>query len=692
MAEHEIATSKKTAGSAAAGRFYIEGRILRDQAECQPGGPRLMAYVFDRAGTLLGSDALDDAGKYRVAVRLSKPADVSLLVGPADMPDQIRRSSAYQVDFAARDWVQEKERFFVRFDTTLAPEIWRPWFPWRLCVTGHVRKLEVRDGATDICPVPFVKVEVFDVDREFCLWPPLRNWWDSLLDRPVVRLPDLLRDPPFPPRPFPGPDPAPELVLEPLRGAQRMLPAMTSQQVRASLETEALSAAARGEVTRVGEARLMDSTIAARLDRLTVTSRIAPWLLFPRCFYSRALVCEATTDCDGFFSCCFNWWPFHFRNGRLRFDTRPDIIVRVTQVINGVATVIYMDPYTSTRWNQANAHIDLFLDDEEVQCGPGCHPQPVGTTVFFTRVGNDEVFNIEQAGGTFHGAGYSNVAYGGNLYLQAAMGTALTESADAHYYRLSVGPGTGPMAGPFKPLTTSLSDTRVDKATLTSHTHALGPQVVNGQAALYEVRNTADYYWYWPDLVGLWRTIEDVPDEGLYTVRLELFDKNGVKLTSAAVDYRDGTVAPPGPLPPMADRCDLVLQVDNVAPSLTLAVPAASTDCGVVKAVDAPFEIKPTATQENGRLHSWSLSYVKGLAGPQTVMISESGLAGLSPLPRPLAGTVITSAAFTTGLTTTCAFALVMNAWSHVRNGYGFVYHTSMTRAVAVENCPPCLT
>ena len=93
-------------------------------------------------------------------------------------------------------------------------------------------------------------------------------------------------------------------------------------------------------VSRVGEARLMDAAVASRLDRLTLTSKIPPWAIFPRSFYSKQVVCETYTDSDGY----FRWSPIHFRNGRLRFDGRPDIIVRVTQIINGVSTVIYMNP------------------------------------------------------------------------------------------------------------------------------------------------------------------------------------------------------------------------------------------------------------------------------------------------------------------------------------------------------------
>jgi len=349
-----------------------------------------------------------------------------------------------------------------------------------------------------------------------------------------------------------------------------------------------------------------------------------------------------------------------------------------------VPTVIYLDPYTSTRWNVNNAHIDLFLDDENVLCGPGCRPQPEGTAVFFTRIGNDYVYDIDQATGTYHGGGYHNVAYGYGLYAQAAMGKGLTEAADPYYYRLSIGPGKGPTAGPFTPITSSLADTRVSKLTLTSESHALGPLVVNGQPGLYEVRNMKDYYWYWPDLIGYWFTPTDVPDEGLYTVRLEIFDKNGVKLTSAVVDYRDGTKAPPAVLPPMPDHCDLILQIDNVAPTITLDVPKAGSECGVVKFTDVPFNINTSVTQANGRLYWWRLNYVKGLSSSETTMDSEFSAAGLSPLPR---NKTNSSAPFTTGLTTTCAFSLIVDAWSHIRNGYGWVYYQRLVKPVAVEKC-----
>ena len=133
---------------------------------------------------------------------------------------------------------------------------------------------------------------------------------------------------------------------------------------------------------------LAAAAIMDKLSDLTLTSLIPPWSYFPLCFYSTQQVCETVTECDGTFKCCFRWYPFHVRHGRFRFDPRPDIIIKVTQTINGVDHVIYMDPYTSTRWNVTTAHINLTLDDPSIVCGGDCSTVPDGTLVVgFSKIG-----------------------------------------------------------------------------------------------------------------------------------------------------------------------------------------------------------------------------------------------------------------------------------------------------------------
>lgn len=703
--------TKETGSNHPRGEFILEGNIAFQGSDGEHQDLVVKVFAFDRLGEPLGGGELDGKGNFRLTLDLAAATDIQLMVGPGTDAMSVRQSSAYLQSFSAKDWKQEGNRYVINPKIVLPPPIWWPWRPVRICVTGHVRKIDTHEGHTQTCPVPFVKVEIFDVDREACWWPPLRNWWDTLLDRPVIRIPDLLKPRPFPPPPFPGPDPAPELQLGPRAlgvassfspGAEvslnpQPLPprvatagmAMNVAQSR-SLATQSASTGSTHlpDASRVGEARLMDAAIASRLDRLTLTSKVAPWFIFPRCFYSKQLVCETYTDCDGYFRCCFRWSPLHFRNGRLRFDARPDIIVRVTQVINGVATVIYMDPYTSTRWNVTNAHIDLYLDNEEVRCGQGCHPVPEGSPVFFTRIGNDEVYQINQGTGLYADASYSKMAYGGNLLVFALFGDALATGAPKRYYRLSYAK-QGSADADFKFIDADLSDTRVDKLTLTSSDYPLGPQPVNGTTTLYEVRNRSNYYWYNPDWIGSWWTPPVEDDSATYVLRLELFDENGVYLKTASglVDYRDGTVTPPAVLPPMLDHCDLVITLDNKPAVVNLDIPAVVNECGVIPwSPSLTLSFNVNASQENSRLYSWTLQYTKGVNPAVTVLGGNSSSSGaLSPV-----SVTVSGAPLLVGLSSTCAFALKLYAWAHIRNGYGFVYYTEQIKAIAIEKCAPC--
>src|SRR3972149_3237127 len=96
--------TNRTAGTDKARNFLIQGQIQREHAEIQAGDLKLTAYVFDKAGRLLGSAELDNKGNYSVALQLAQPLDVDLIVGPAEMPQQIRFSSAYRQSFSAGDW------------------------------------------------------------------------------------------------------------------------------------------------------------------------------------------------------------------------------------------------------------------------------------------------------------------------------------------------------------------------------------------------------------------------------------------------------------------------------------------------------------------------------------------------------------------------------------------------------------
>lgn len=687
--------------------FTIRGKIDPREGELQPEEGQLQALALDRNGQVLGKADVARDGSFEIEPRLRAPADVRVVVAPAQADEEQRHSSPVMLELSKDAWKKRQDKFTV--EATLAVDRERLTFLLgrTICISGHVRKVETLENGTSYCPVPFVKVEVFDVDREACWWPPILEKLPDLLDRPVVKIPDLvgprplpepipLPDPipePFPiPRPRPQPDPAPlrELDLHVERGIEpRLRLAGVERLGEARLSRETLRRMRRPvafEPQPVGEVAQLEPEVVSRLQNLTLTSLQPPWILRPHCFYSKRVICTTQTNEQGYFNCCFKWWPIHFRQGRFRFDWRPDVIVRVTQVIDGVEQVLYLDPYTNTRWNVDSAHIDLFLDDERIECGaPDDQERPEGTQAFFTRIGTtDEVYKIDQSSGLYVHGGITNAAYGGTLAIHGQFGEAL--SSGDHYYRLSWAPKTG---GSFSPVNVPLRDVRVHRSTNQSESHTLGPHTVNGQAALYEVRDFDDYLWYHADLIGFWGTGFE-PDEGTYRLRLEVFDQNGQKLGQANVDYLDGTQPPGGVLPSTGqDWADLVVHVDNVLPTVEFDVPAVEDDaCGVIRNLAQPVQLTNVdISQANGRLRTYGVTRRQGLLPGSVTLVSGSGSNG-SPTPAPPATITVLTPAFMASLPGTCAFTVEAAAYPHVRDGSHWrVVRVAEEVSIAVEKC-----
>ena len=680
-----------------ADRFHIVGTIKAEDGVAIPVDADLTAYAYDIRSQFLGSGPIDTKGQYDIALNLSQPVDVQVVVGPKTDPRAVRRSNTMMLKLSAKHWQAKDKRYTLQADFNPASVMLEALFPWRICISGRVRKLQSEEGDVYACPVPFAKVEIYDVDREGCLWPLFKKWWPDLLDRRVIKIPELLKTPPFPPEPLPGPDPVGPIAENRVSALSSRTVAMLGPQPEPPDHPRytKMRQTAQSAFERVGEFRTIDSSLATRLDNLTLTSKVPPWRLFRHCFYSKALVCDTMTDENGSFRCCFDWWPMHFRHGRLRFDLRPDIIIKVTQLIDGVETTLYLDPYSSTRWNSTTAHVDLWVDDEAIECGSGeSQERPEGAQAFITRFGDLEVYKINQTDGCFAEAPISNLAFGGSLRIHGQFGEDISDNSPARYYRISYAQH-GASDDDFVPLTTPLSDTRVNKTTNVSESHILGPQPVNGEPALFEVRNFDDYLWYHPDLLGIWYSWRSEPDTGKYILRLEVFDENGVKLGSTDIDYRDGTADPDGVLPTMADHCDVVVTLDNKAPAVDLQIPVAGDPCGVV-----PWEARGSlgfdihVSQENGRLRHWHLQYTKGTN--DTFDLLDSGTSDTGA-PDSITDT-IPGTPLTDDLDSTCAFALKLLARSHITDGRivrdsglpRFIYRREVIKAIAIERCVPC--
>jgi hypothetical protein len=711
-------TTKKKARGGGKRPFRVEGRVRLEKLDSVPEELVLTAYVFDDGGKLLASGPVGEEGGFALDLPLAKPADVQVVVSPQAGADEVRRATTYSRKYVAADWQAEARRHLLRPSIYVIDSLVRLWWPIRICVSGHVRKVVTDDAGTHYCPVPFAKVEVFDVDRESCWWPYIVKLKDLLKDRLVVRADDLIAEGPElasgvrealerarrvpverPREPIPGPDP----VISASRAlvSERINPTLNPQPEVPSLPAE-ISPVSSSSARRVGEVAGLELAEARALEQLSITARLAPWLRFPWCFYSRQKVCQDFTDCNGYFACCFNWYPFHVRRGRLRFDLRPDIVIRVTQVIDGVETVIYVDPYTSTRWNSGSTHIDLFLDDEEIICGPGCGPQvDLGDCeAAVLQLGRDELWKMNRLDGLYSAAGESNGAYGSTLLVRGDFAPAFKDGSPKRYYLLSWAKATGgggvPADSEFHSVQTPMEAWRATPGGVFS-SYLLGPQPAGPVAGLYEVQDTA--HWWIPKnfplstpggmILGLWPTGFE-SDEDTYWLRLEVFDQTGNKLTAAQFcNYQGNGSGLPVPPTSSTGKLDLKVHIDNAPMPFELETPAIN-ECGVIQwtpTLQLPLTVK--ASQANGRVHRWWLKYNKGVnptelwvtPGPSSDHFS-SGVGSVNQ--------AVNANGLLTGLTSTCAFGLHLRAWSHVRVNYGWRYHGEKSYAIAIEKCPPC--
>jgi hypothetical protein len=186
-------------------------------------------------------------------------------------------------------------------------------------------------------------------------------------------------------------------------------------------------------------------------------------------------------------------------------------------------------------------------------------------------------------------------------------------------------------------------------------------------------------------VIGIWDTRLCTSDEGGFTVRMEVYNEAGAKITTMefANHGGDGTGTDPSPVPTVVDHLDLNFYVDNKPVEFGLVTPATNL-CGVVPwSPTLNLQIHVDADQENGRVHSWDLDYVKGVVPTRIDLDDDTYNAGVGSV-----NVDVDANALHAGLTTTCAFALILRAWAHVRDNWGgFAYWGDKIYAIAIERC-----
>jgi len=306
--------------------LVIEGKVRLDQKEACSDELPLRAFAFDGPRPRVGRMRMCSAeGAFAIASEPQGTAERRGCWRPARRRSGHRARGAPAVAAVHGQRLGEARR-------RLPPEPRVRTSP-SSCVVALVADARVRarrvrktQPVGGPCPVPFVTVEVFDVDREACLWPILRPRLPILSDRRSASCRtgtaaahssshrtcqwrhrrqtatgglESSAAAPGPMRSRPG---RPELNggrTEPTAHSAGLRPASSTRSP--SQPALAWRVRARFAVRRNGATPRVDRFAT---QNLTSRSRVEPWLLWPRCFYSKAKVCETTTDCDGRFTCC----------------------------------------------------------------------------------------------------------------------------------------------------------------------------------------------------------------------------------------------------------------------------------------------------------------------------------------------------------------------------------------------------
>jgi len=193
-------------------------------------------------------------------------------------------------------------------------------------------------------------------------------------------------------------------------------------------------------------------------------------------------------------------------------------------------------------------------------------------------------------------------------------------------------------------------------------------------------------------VIGLWDTSFET-DEGSYVLRMDMFDAAGNPL--ALIQYPNhggnGSGIDPAPPPIVVGHLDTLVHVDNKPVDYSLGVPAANT-CGIIPwtpTLPATLMFQVHASQDNGRVHQWTLDYTKGTTAAGGTLGDVTYNAGLSPVNVMVAGGAMLADPSTPSgyIESSCAFALRLRAWAHVRGNWGFVWYGEKLYAIAVERC-----
>ena len=230
-------------------------------------------------------------GKYKLETSAKVKPAFDLVIAQTESEADPRGNALFTQHISSKDLTTTGTSGRLRKNIFIALDIWRPWWPKQICISGHVRKIPN-------CPIPFVKVENFDVDRGPCLWPWYNKFKALVRRQRVVRIEDI------------------QAQIPKLDGSllDEMFVDASGAAEAIDVDNDTVKSTFLNALPELKTRSLQASQTAALSSELlakpvTLTSRLAPWILYPHCFYNKQLLCTTTTNQNGYFKCCFKWYP-----------------------------------------------------------------------------------------------------------------------------------------------------------------------------------------------------------------------------------------------------------------------------------------------------------------------------------------------------------------------------------------------
>jgi len=599
----------------------------------------LSAFVFSRSGELLQTVPVDkDAANFDIDTEKLSGLRVFIAPNYKERPLQV----ATIADLEKYKAYEPVLKFDSKGNLNILPvpeNLIKLWC-FRICrLRLQLTKNFTMDGITKERPLCNARVHVCEIDKINWLLP-------RIPDFVIKQIPELILKPRIP---FPIPEPDPIRFITPElknKFEAKINPAIKTnlaanpkvtlpQQVNTNKLAEADTTLSLPDVVRKqllsGNVSLVRDAIAKNFQLLHPIFCHIPWL-WPY-FYKSTEIATFYTDNFGKIDKNFIYFDC---------ESKPDLYFWVEYYIDGVWTTVYRPSIPChTHWDYICGNpINLKLTDPRIRWW--CNTELPGSVVWVKTIGHgasvshiqqDEVISTIQ-GKSFNRYGLSDVSvahrpntvgdfrrpFGGSLYFLVQFGSGLP-SANVAYYQWSCrkvrNAAMGNDPGPWKVLNNAVSKSYSYEYTDASGTHfdyksfPLGPVKVGSTENLFIIppQNPAMAPVNAPETAAGWGydTASVAFDstgmeDGLYEFRMELFDKNGIKIPGLPRNFFQvphySTFAPsinaPDKLlvlnsPTEASAYRMMVRIDNQPCEADIyqinvdGAPSAANCCGFVK-------------------------------------------------------------------------------------------------------------